>query len=146
MTTWNSIALSSWWVSFMANTLRPDQLGEAIAETLTVYSEDVNEKLTKVGRKHMKMLVARTRETAPKGRRNGKNFASSITSTEERVSSVTSNRFIWHVKAPNHRLTHLLVHGHATKNGGRTKASPFLQNALDEVLPEYEKAVEEAVK
>ena len=130
----------------MANTLRPDQLGEAIAETLTVYSEDVNEKLTKVGRKHMKMLVARTRETAPKGRRNGKNFASSITSTEERVSSVTSNRFIWHVKAPNHRLTHLLVHGHATKNGGRTKASPFLQNALDEVLPEYEKAVEEAVK
>ena len=45
-----------------------------------------------------------------------------------------------------HRLTHLLVHGHATRNGGRTKANPFLKNALDAVLPEYERAVEEAVK
>jgi hypothetical protein len=55
-------------------------------------------------------------------------------------------RFIWHVKAPDYRLTHLLVKGHATKDGGRTKANPFLQNALDQVLPEYEKEVEEAVK
>ena len=55
-------------------------------------------------------------------------------------------RYIWYVKAPDHRLTHLLVHGHATRNGGRTKANPFLKNALDDVLPEYERAVEEAVK
>ncbi len=130
----------------MSNNLRPEQLGEAIAETLGLYREEVNEKLTTVGRKHMKMLVSKTRETAPKGKRKGQNFASSITSTEKSDSRITSSRFIWHVKAPNHRLTHLLVHGHATKNGGRTKADPFLQNALDEVLPEYEKAVEEAVK
>ena len=55
-------------------------------------------------------------------------------------------RHIWYVKAPDHRLTHLLVHGHATRNGGRTKPDPFLHNALADVLPEYEKAVEEAVK
>ena len=57
-----------------------------------------------------------------------------------------TKKYIWHVKAPDHRLTHLLVHGHATRNGGRTKADPFLQNALDTVLPEYETAVKEAVQ
>jgi hypothetical protein len=38
------------------------------------------------------------------------------------------------------------VHGHATKNGGRTRADPFLHNALGHVLPEYERAIEEAVQ
>ena len=55
-------------------------------------------------------------------------------------------KFVWHVKAPDYRLTHLLVHGHATKTGGRTKADPFLHKALDVVLPEYEQAVKEACK
>ena len=36
--------------------------------------------------------------------------------------------------------------GHATKDGKRTKANPFLKNAIDQVLPEYEAAVEEAIK
>ena len=53
---------------------------------------------------------------------------------------------MWYVKAPDHRLTHLLVRGHATKDGGRTKADPFLENALDVVLPEYEQNAREAVK
>ena len=55
-------------------------------------------------------------------------------------------KFIWYVRPPDHRVTHLLVKGHATRNGGRTKADPFLRNALDQVLPEYEKAVEESLK
>jgi hypothetical protein len=31
-------------------------------------------------------------------------------------------------------------------NGGRVPGDPFLKNALDEVLPDYEKDVEEALK
>ena len=50
------------------------------------------------------------------------------------------------MKAPCHRLTHLLVHGHETRDGGRTRPDPFLKNALDRVLPEYERDVEEAIK
>ena len=60
--------------------------------------------------------------------------------------SARGSSYIWYVRAPAHRLTHLLVHGHATKDGGRTKGDPFLKNALDEVLPEYEQRVEEAIK
>ena len=128
----------------MANTIKPENLGGAIEEMLTLYSEEVTEKVNEAGRESVKKLVKLTRQTAPRGNRKSKTFAKSITSTE--VKRPRGNEFIWHVKSPNHRLTHLLVKGHATKDGGRTKADPFLQNALDTVLPEYEKAVEEAVK
>lgn len=128
----------------MSKSIKPIQLDKAIEETLTVYGEGVIERVNEAGRASMDKLVKLTRKTAPRGKRNSKNFARSITSTE--VKSGRGNKYIWHVKAPNYRLTHLLVHGHATKDGGRTKADPFLKDALDQVLPEYEHAVEEAVK
>lgn len=121
-----------------------DGLADAIEQELTIYSQEVQEKVDEAGRKSMRKLVKLTQETAPLGKRRGGNFAASITSKEFKGRRGSS--FVWHVKAPNHRLTHLLVHGHATKDGGRTKANPFLKNALDVVLPEYEEAVKEAVK
>ena len=42
-----------------------------------------------------------------------------------------SHRATWYVRSPEHRLTHLLVHGHATRDGGRTRGNDFLKNALD---------------
>lgn len=126
----------------MNKTITPDQLSEAIQEELTVYSKDVTEKINEAGRKAVKKLVELTKSSAPVGER-GK-YSSSITSTEEAKSN-GSKAFIWYVKGKESRLTHLLVHGHATKNGGRTKANPFLHDAVNTVLPEYEKAVEEAI-
>ena len=91
----------------------------------------------------MKKLVKRTKASAPVGER-GK-FKKAIAMKEEDAGN-GSKKFIWYVKPPEHRLTHLLVHGHATKDGGRTKANPFLKNEVDVVLPEYEQAVEEVIK
>lgn len=129
----------------MSKSIKPGELGAALEADLKLYAEDVRERVNAVGREEMDKLVTLTKSTAPKGKRKSKNFAKSITSTEQ-TSKLGTTSFIWHVKAPNYRLTHLLVHGHATRNGGRTRADPFLQNALDEVLPEYERKVEEAVK
>lgn len=127
----------------MSKSVKPDHLGEALSEVLTVYGQDVTEKVNECGQTAMKTLVSRTKATAPVGARGS--YKKNITS-----KAVTDGngmkKFIWHVKAPDHRLTHLLVKGHAKKNGGRTRANPFLQNALDEVLPAYEEAVKEAVK
>ncbi len=128
----------------MSNAIKPEDLGKALQEELTIYSKSVTERVNNVARAAMEKLVKLTKQTAPKGKRKGKKFASSI-SSQETVKS-NGNEYTWYVKAPNYRLTHLLVHGHATKDGGRTKADPFLQNALDEVLPEFERQVEEAVK
>lgn len=117
-------------------------LGAALQNELQLYHEGVIEKVNAAGETAVKDLVKKTKATAPVA---SGSFKKNITSKKVDVGN-GMKKFIWGVKAPDHRITHLLVHGHATKNGGRTKADPFLQNALDVVLPEYEKAVEEALK
>lgn len=128
----------------MAKTIKPGDLGAVIEQELGIYGQEVREKVDLAGKKAIKKLVRLTEETAPIGHRMGGNFAASIASKE--IKGIRGNTYIWYVKPPNHRLTHLLVHGHATKDGGRTKPHSFLKNAVDTVLPEFEKEVEEAIK
>lgn len=125
--------------------IKPEDIGAEIEQELTIYQQETTDALNKAGRKAMRKLVKLTKESAPRSEGEREHFADSITSVE-RDAGHGNKRFIWCVKAPNHRLTHLIVHGHATKNGGRTKANPFLQRAADVVLPEYEKTVEEVLK
>lgn len=126
------------------------ELGSALEQELELYSQDVQEGIVQVTEDSMKNLVKKTKATAPTGRRHGQ-FKKNITADyqELRRAKTLRGRTIratWYVKAPDHRLTHLIVHGHATKDGGRTRANPFLQNALDSVLPEYERGIEEVLK
>ena len=127
----------------MANSIKPSELGAAIERELTVYHESVTERINSLSEKAVKALVKKTKATAPVGARgsNKKRISSKLLK-----SGRNGNTYVWYVKAPDYRLTHLLVKGHATKNGGRTKADPFLSNALGQVLPEYERGVEEAVR
>lgn len=126
-------------------TLTPDKLVDAVQQELTIYHEDVNEKLREATRQSMAELVRLTRATAPEGARGSykRHIAGDFRGLAKKGRHVSAT---WYVKAPDYRLTHLLVHGHEKKNGGRTKANPFLSNALDTVLPKYEEAVKEAVK
>lgn len=127
----------------MARGIDPAQLGDAIAQELTVYHTEVTERINKLSEQAVKDLEKKTKATAPVGYRGA--YKKSITSgVKEKARN--GNTYAWYVKAPNHRLTHLLVNGHATRDGGRTRADPFLANAVAEVLPDYEKKVEEATK
>lgn len=126
-------------------TITPGELADALSRELTTYHEDVEERLRGATRESMTKLVKKTKATAPKGKRGDfrKNIAGDFRGLKKGNRNIKAT---WYVKAPDYRLTHLLVHGHATKDGDRTKADPFLENALNEVLPEYEKAVEDAIK
>ena len=124
----------------MANTIKLTDLGKAVEQELTIYHRDVLNRVNSASEDAVKALVKKTKATAPK--RSGR-FRRNIAS--KTVLGDRGNRYIWYVKSPDHRLTHLLVHGHAKKDGGRVQGDPFLKNALDEVLPEYESAVEEAI-
>ena len=127
----------------MSKAIKPTELAGAVEHELTLYHEDVLAGLRAVTEESITDLVKRTRATAPK--KTGR-FRKQIAADKSRLAGGHNIRATWYVKAPDYRLTHLLVHGHATKNGGRTKADPFLQNALDAVLPEYERKVEEVLK
>ena len=125
----------------MAKSIKLDDLGHAIEQELTTYHRDVLSRVNTASEAAVKALVKKTKATAP--RQTG-SFRKNIAS-KKLVAGPRGDRFVWYVKAPDHRLTHLLVHGHATVNGGRVQGDPFLENALNEVLPEFEKAVEEAI-
>ncbi len=130
----------------MAKGIMPDKLGEVIGEQLTLYTSDVNDKLYKAGQRAIKELERKTKDTAPfNARAYHKHYVDMIATKSEKLRAGLF-RHTWYVKPPGHRITHLLVDGHETRDGGRTRADPFLQNALDAVLPDYEKEVEEALK
>ena len=126
----------------MSKSIKPEDLGGALAEQLGLYHKSVIEGVNAAGENAVKDLVKKTKATAPVASGSfKKNIAWKAVD-----KGLGHKTFVWHVKAPDHRLTHLLVHGHATRNGGRTKSNPFLKNALDDVLPAYEREVQEAVK
>ena len=126
------------------------EMGAAMENMLEIYSQEVQDAVIDVTETWMRELVRQTKATAPKGRRKGQ-FKKNITADYRELRRVKSLRgrtirATWYVKAPDYRLTHLIVHGHATNDGGRTRANPFLQNALDHVLPGYEHDLEEAIR
>lgn len=127
----------------MAKSIKPGDLGAAISQELTIYHESIVEKVDAAGAEAVKKLVKLTKASAPVGKRGSykRNIASKLLKKGKRGSA-----YVWYVKAPDYRLTHLLIRPHPTLNGGQTKGDPFLKNAVDEVLPEYEEAVKEAIE
>ncbi len=128
-----------------------DTLSEQMERVLTVYNSEINEKLREITRESMKKLVKETKATAPRGKRKGqfrRNIAANYQGLKHSANGLRGQNVnaIWYVKAPDYRLAHLIVHGHATNDGGRTTPNPFLQNAVDKVLPEYEQKVQEAIQ
>jgi len=130
----------------MATNIRLEDLGGAVARELTIYSKDVQERVNKAGARAIKELERKTRDTAPFNARAYHQHFADMIATKTEQSRTGDATHIWYVKPPCHRLTHLLVRGHETRDGGRTRADPFLSNALAAVLPDYERAVEEAIR
>lgn len=127
----------------MAKTVKPADIGKAIEQELTLYHRDVVDRVNLASEEAAKALVKKTKATAPK--KSGA-FRKAITYQETERTATGDKTFTWGAKAPHHRLTHLLVKGRAKTNGGRVPGDPFLDNALAEVLPEYEQKVEDILK
>lgn len=122
----------------MANKVKPEQLNAAIAEQLKIYHETIINRINNLTLSAAKKLVKITKATAP--RLTG-SFRKNIDYKPNEKNRLGNQMYKWYVKDPDYRITHLLVNGHDD-----VPPDPFLKNALAEVLPEYEKAVEEAIK
>lgn len=121
-------------------------MGKVLSEQLRLYGANVQKQVNELTAKAADDLVRITKDTAPyNAKAHHRHFVDCIAKKTEK-NHISNVRQIWYVKAPCYRLTHLLVHGHAKKNGGRTSADPFLKNAYDKAIPEYEKAVEEVIR
>lgn len=127
----------------MSKTIKPADLSDAIQKELTTYHKNVVEGVNAAGEAAIEKLKKLSKSKAPVA---SGSFKKNIATKEVTNPATGMKSFVWYVRPPDHRLTHLLVHGHATKSGGRTKSNPFLKSAVDTVLPEYEQSVKEAVQ
>jgi len=119
-----------------------DKLAAEIAKGLADYSQDVVEKVNVSSEKVGKAAVKQLKQTSPK--KTGKYAKSWTMSTEKEIGQ--PHKRIIHAKAPHYRLTHLLEHGHAKRGGGRVEGKPHIRPAEEEVIREFTREVEEAIK
>ncbi len=123
-----------------------DQLAAEIAKGLAVYSQDVVEKVNVSSEKVGKAAVKRLKQTSPRRPPPiGGKYAKSWTMKTEPEVGQPHTRIV-HVKAPHYRLAHLLEYGHAKVGGGRVEGRPHIGPAEEEVIREFTREVEEAIK
>ena len=127
----------------MAN-VSVDQLAAEVAKGLAEYSQDVVEKVNVSSEKVGKAAVKQLKKTSPKRPGSGKYAKAWTMKTEPEVGQ--PHKRIVHVKAPHHRLTHLLEKGHAKVGGGRVEGKPHIRPAEEMVIQEFMAEVEEAIK
>jgi hypothetical protein len=123
--------------------VKPNQISFAIGKVLQEYNANVVKGVNAASEKAAKSLKRVTQEKAP--RKSGK-FRRDI-DCKELERKPTGNIWIWYVKTPRHRLTHLLAKGHRKANGkGMTKANDFLEYGISKIEPEYEADIEKAAR
>lgn len=124
--------------------IKAADLGGVIARELKMYSDEITEKISAEAEKSCYELVRQTYNTAPVGNRK-KHYKQNITFKKIQYN-LGHTKYIWYVKGPDYRLSHLLENGHALRNGGRVAGTHFIKKAADPIIEAYLKAVEEVIK
>lgn len=116
-----------------------DDMGVVLNEILQEYGDYITEGMKVAVTKIANNAKEETKAASPvgKGKKHGKYRRGwRVKSEEERLakSAIVHNR-------TDYQLTHLLEKGHATRNGGRTRAFPHIEPAEQKAIKELEKAV-----
>lgn len=116
-------------------------LASQIANVLSKYTGQVSMEVEVAALAVAKELLVRIKSAAP--RKTG-DYRKKM-----RLKTVKTSRYnkkhIWHVAAPEYRLTHLLENGHATKSGSVVPGTPHIKPAEEWAVAEFEKRVKKAI-
>ncbi len=122
----------------MGQTIRIDELADAVMNGLKEYAQLAAEDLKEDVKKAGKTVKQQIESAAPK--KTGK-YAKSWTVKKTRETS-DSIQIVVHSKN-RYQLAHLLEHGHAKRNGGRTRAFPHIapaeQAGTEQLLKDIER-------
>lgn len=130
----------------MARSIEIDNLANAITKELLEYQEEVAEGVLDAVEVAAKACNEEIKSHLSQGHgiKTGKYKQSfSVTTTEE---TRFSKKKTWHVKTPNHRLTHLLENGHALRQGGRSPAIKHIAYGEEKAAQILEELSKKAVQ
>ena len=126
----------------MATKVQVDEM----ADTITSWLFDYDETVTDVAKEVVDEIAEGTMEEIKqhitwKDNKYSKSFKLKTSFEDKR-----NKRNTWYVKSPHYRLTHLLEFGHATRDGGRTRAFPHVKYGDDYVKNNFEKLLKERIE
>lgn len=126
----------------MAKKIQVDELASEITKMLSEYSEEATDIAKGVVDSISTEAMSEIKNHITwKDKEYSKSFALKTTFEDKR-----NKRNTWYVKSPHYRLTHLLEFGHATRNGGRTKAFPHVKYGDKYVRENFEREMKEALE
>ncbi len=129
----------------MSNSIKPEELQKVLNEYLEDYVEDITEGVEETTNTITKEAVKELKDTSPRGKGTRKKPYHK----GWRQQKGKENRGRYTVKihnATNYQLTHLLEFGHATRNGGRTKAIPHIRPTEEKYKKLYEKRITTVIR
>ena len=116
-----------------------NQLADAITQAVREYTEDVTDSIGKATDETADKILREVKSLAPGKGRYRAGFAKNNQSTPNNRRYV-----VWNKKF--YRLVHLLEKGHATRNGGKTRAFPHMAPAERAHVYEYEERVKKIIR
>ena len=129
----------------MAKKIPIDRLSAEINKILTEYGNEVQENVDDAARRVTKAGAKAVRGNAQSTFRVGngeKNYAKGWTSKFE-TGRLSAQGIIYNKDLPG--LPHLLEHGHANRNGGRTPGRVHIAPVEQKIIEDFVKAVKEAI-
>lgn len=110
-----------------------------ISKILTKYTEEVSDSIKEEAIELGNIGADKLKRTSPKRTgKYGKGWKTTVKSGNNFINVTIHNK--------NYQLTHLLEKGHATRNGGRTKAQPHIAPVESEVNQMFVRNVEKIIK
>ena len=142
-----------------SNRVSVDNLSKEIMKMLTEYKEDINEEVESLSKKYVKKACAELKSISPvsKEKVQLKKYSdgtreyqfpgsyASDWSTKQKEKSTNKYSRVAYNKG-YYRLTHLLEFGHATRNGGRTRAIPHIRPIEDKYNVKFVDKLEKRIR
>lgn len=128
----------------MSKKIKAEDLKATIMDYLENYVEDIEDDVVDVTDKLTKDAVKEVKQNSPRGKgTRDKPYYAGWTRQKEK----SKHRYTIKIhNKTNYQLTHLLEFGHATRNGGRTKAIPHIRPIEEKYKKLYEKNIITAIR
>lgn len=120
----------------MSKKVKPDDLQKAVMDYLIQYKEDIDEDVIETVDETTRKAKTELKETSPRGKGSRANpyYRGWAVKLSKRKTGVY-HKVVWN--KTNYQLTHLLEFGHATRNGGRTRAIPHIRPVEEKYNVEF---------